>query len=305
MEQKQELLQKLLNKIATEQNYENPEIVVNEISSGGANYTSKLFTAVIKAKSKEDLQLFAKIAAFGEEIRKDMPADLYDIERFFYTKLVKIYASLEEEHGVPEEHRLSFTKCYGVDASRNQDILVLENLLALGYGPHDRFHSYDWEYASSAITDLAKLHALSFAFSESNPEEYEKTCEVLKFNWVKNENMDIMVQKTVDLALDTVDIEHKEALSKFLEGKPNPFALTGPVRKSVIIHADYRGNNLLHRVREVCFIIISYLFKRWVLDVLGILSSIPGLSCTHIQLRPGIPRLSILIYSLLSKTLWP
>ena len=72
------------------------------------------------------------------------------------------------------EHRLHFTKCYGFEAGTNQEILILENLLTLGYCPQDRFHSYDWQYAYSAVKDMAEMHALSFAFNKKDPEEFEK-----------------------------------------------------------------------------------------------------------------------------------
>ena len=255
MEQKEVLLRQLLNKIAKEQKYENYDLIINETSSGGANYSSKLFTVIIREANKEDLHLFAKVAAAGEAVRKEMPSmiKMYDVERFAYTKLSTIYASLEEENGVPEEHRLHFTKCYGFDASRNQEILILENLLALGYGPHDRFHSYDWEYAYSAVKDMAKMHALSLAFSQKNPEEFEKTLEDLKMDFSESDAMVNSTKELVKVSLDKVDPKYRDALEKFMEGKPNPDEMTGAITRPVIIHGDFRGSNLLHRVREVSF----------------------------------------------------
>ncbi|KAJ8716960.1 hypothetical protein PYW08_005359 [Mythimna loreyi] len=246
----QETLRNLLNKIAAEHKYEKPEIIVNEIFSGGANYTSKLFTVIIKEENKDDLHLFAKVAAAGEAFRKDMPIDPYKAEQFVYTKLAKIYASLEEENGVPEEHRLYFTKFYGFDPSDYQETLVLENLLAHGYGPHDRLRSVNWEYASSAIADLAKMHALSFALKKHNPEEFEKVLSFLKLDWEQFTSMDAMFRKTITVALENVKPEYKEALGKFLENQEIPFMIYKSIGKTCLVHGDYRGDNLLNRVHE-------------------------------------------------------
>ncbi|KAJ8716961.1 hypothetical protein PYW08_005360 [Mythimna loreyi] len=246
----QETLRNLLNKIATEHKYEKPEIIINEIFSGGANYTSKLFTLIIKEENKDDLHLFAKVAAAGEAFRKDMPMDPYKVEHFVYTKLAKIYASLEEENGVPEEHRLYFTKFYGFDPSNYQETLVLENLLAHGYGPHDRLRSVNWEYASSAISDLAKMHALSFALKKQNPEEFENVSSFLKLDWEQFTNMDALFRKTIAVALENVEPEYKEALEKFLENQEIPFMMYKSIGKTCLVHGDYRGDNLLNRVRE-------------------------------------------------------
>ncbi|KAJ8717585.1 hypothetical protein PYW07_005515 [Mythimna separata] len=245
-----ETLRNLLNKIAAEHKYEKPEFIINEIFSGGANYTSKLYTVIVREEDKEDVHLFAKVAAAGEAFRKDMPIDPYKGEQFVYTKLAKIYEALEEEHGVPKENRLYFTKFYGFDPTLYHETVVLENLLAQGYGPHNRLRSVNWEYASSAIGDLAKMHALSFAFSKQYPEEFEKTLELLKLDWGEFQSMKPMFQKTINVALENVKVENKEALEKFLRNQELPFLMYIPIRKTAIVHGDFRGDNLLNRVRE-------------------------------------------------------
>ncbi|XP_035434710.2 uncharacterized protein LOC118265721 isoform X1 [Spodoptera frugiperda] len=247
----EESLQNYLNKIAREQKYVNPEITIEEISSGGANYTSKLYTAVVREAGKEDLHLFAKVAVLGESMREVLP-NMYTTEQYMYTTLAKWYERMEQESGVKEEDRLLFCKFYGFDPSLYREILVLENLLPQGYGPHDRFHSIDWPYAVAAVRDLAKMHALSFAFAKKYPEEFEKTVKILTSVW-DNDVMKSTMQRNVDTALNVVSPEHKDALARFLD-KTLELTLeemTGPVgSRTVIIHRDYRGNNLLHRRRE-------------------------------------------------------
>ncbi|KAJ8717582.1 hypothetical protein PYW07_005512 [Mythimna separata] len=254
MPHKEATLRQLLNKIAAEQNYEKPEISIHKLSSGGANYTSVLFTIIIKEDNKDELHLFAKVAILGEKVRKGAPVIIFDVERYAYTKLAKFYTALEEENRVPEEQRLHFTKCYGFNHRKYQETVVLENLLAQGYGPNDRFNSYDWAYASAAVTEMAKMHALSFAFSKRNPEEFQKTLKIITVNW-KEGSMDETVRSTMDIAVRNVRPEYKEALEKYLaqERFQKDFRVNfcAPVRANVIIHADYRGSNLLHRLREV------------------------------------------------------
>ncbi|KAJ8717583.1 hypothetical protein PYW07_005513 [Mythimna separata] len=245
-----ENLRQLLNKIAAEYKYDNPEIKIDEISSGGANYTSKLYTVVIKEQNKEELNLFAKVAATGEAFRRDIPINAFKTEDFAYVELAKTYAKLEEENGVPQEDRLRFTKFYGSDPTEYHEILVLDNLFAHGYGAHDRFQSVNWEYASAALGDLAKMHALSFAFSKHYPEEFEKALEELHFDFNDFGGMDVMLQKSTSLALENVKAENKEVLEKFLKNQQNPFEMYLPIRSKVIVHADFRGNNLMHKVRE-------------------------------------------------------
>ncbi|XP_050550745.1 uncharacterized protein LOC118265721 isoform X3 [Spodoptera frugiperda] len=247
----EESLQNYLNKIAREQKYVNPEITIEEISSGGANYTSKLYTAVVREAGKEDLHLFAKVAVLGESMREVLP-NMYTTEQYMYTTLAKWYERMEQESGVKEEDRLLFCKFYGFDPSLYREILVLENLLPQGYGPHDRFHSIDWPYAAAAVRELAKMHALSFAFAKKHPEEFEKAMKNISLDWPE-EIMETMIRQAVPSAVKVVSPEHKEAFVKFMDEslKTTYFDILKPVNsKLAIIHRDYRGNNLLHRRRE-------------------------------------------------------
>ncbi|XP_022820463.1 uncharacterized protein LOC111352141 isoform X3 [Spodoptera litura] len=247
----QESLKKFLKKIVKEQKYLDPEITIEEISSGGANYTSKLFTAVVREAGKEDLHLFAKVAVFGESMREIMP-NIYTTEQYMYTTLAKFYERMEKESGVKEEDRLLFCKFYGFDPSPNREILVLENLLPQGYGPHDRFHSIDWPYAAAAIRDLAKMHALSFALAKRHPEEFERALKNTKIDW-DNDIIKSTMDRSAASAMKVVNPKHKDLFTRFLD-KKQEFSFSKmftPINaRSVIIHSDYRGNNLLHKRRE-------------------------------------------------------
>ncbi|XP_022820622.1 uncharacterized protein LOC111352141 isoform X5 [Spodoptera litura] len=242
-------LREYLNKIAREHKHVDPKIIIKEISSGGGNYTSKLFTAVVSEAGKEDLHLFAKVAVTGENMRKEFP-EIYETENYAYTELIKFYETLEKESGVPEEDKLIFCKFYGFDPSPYREILVLENLLPQGYGPHDRFHSIDWPYAATAVRELAKMHALSFAFAKRHPEEFEKTFSSLKGIW-EGLPYEHVEPHRIECAARVLNPKH---LDKFINCmKRRQFPILNLWRHTdfkVIIHGDYRGNNLLHKVRE-------------------------------------------------------
>ncbi|XP_049701041.2 uncharacterized protein LOC110377937 [Helicoverpa armigera] len=246
-----EELRPLLSKIAEEQNYKNPEIIIKDISSGGANYTSTLHTAIIKAKNKEDLHLFAKIGAVGEKMRSEVNVNFFDTEQYAYLTLFKSYAALEEEHGVAEEHRLPYVKMYGYDNTLYKETLVLEDLTAQGFGSFDRFQPMDWEYAAAAVTECAKLHALSFATSKQRPEEFEKSQEVLKTTW-ETLKLEHLIEKTMQNALKVINPQHKKSFEKFASQNISKMVekFYSPINAKIITHGDFRGNNLLHRVRE-------------------------------------------------------
>lgn len=244
-------LRVLLGKIVVDNDYVDHDVKVKAITSGGANYTSTLFLATISAPNRDDLNLFAKVAIVGEKLRAVMNATLmYENEEFFYTKLSKTYKGLEEKHGVPEDHRLVIPKFYSSNSKIYEEAVVLENLVAKGYGSYDRFKSVDWEHAASIVEVLAKFHALSFAYQKEKPEEFEEIAKKLYFHKTDHdESVKESFQKVVQKSLAPLCDEHKVAVAKFLEegGDDLYVKYNRPLGKRVIIHGDYRTSNLLFK----------------------------------------------------------
>lgn len=177
------ILQKLLDEIATKQSLVNYNITIKQISSEGANYTSQLFLATITSENYDNIYLFGKVAAMGDKMRSEVPFPVYEVERKVYTEIAKVYQSLEDKHNVPNEFRLKMPKFYGCNPKLKEETIVLEDLTAQGYGDYSRFKSIDWKYASKAVEELAKLHALSFAYGHEHPDEFQSLVKELMVDW--------------------------------------------------------------------------------------------------------------------------
>lgn len=257
MAQNAEHLNKLLEQIAKEQNFVNYDIKIEPISSGGANYTSALYNINISEGDKV-LYMFAKLAILGASLRTDAPK-VYEIESFAYTKILKAFERLENEHQVPEEHRLVFSKFYGYNPSVYEETIVLENLVKVGYQSYDRFKSIDWPYTKSALRDLAKMHALSLAYSEYHSVEFMEIIEELQNKW-KSENRQIKdyYKSLMTKAVDKTRAKNRDKLRRFFDGVDGD--VFGTLynkwgRRPVIGHGDFRPSNLLHRTRDVSTLI--------------------------------------------------
>lgn len=252
MSDAEQLVRDLVQKIADEQGYEDPFIELKSFTTGGANYTSQLYHITISASTKDDLKLFAKIASVGEHIRKQTPFKMFETEMYFYTELLKHYQDLEEKHNVPKQHRLATVTFYGCNKEYLKEILVLEDLSSHGFDIHDRFKSFDWEYAATSIVELAKFHALSIAFSKEMPDEYKSLADMLSFE-MDSENFKPMMENMTRTALSVVKEENRGRLEAYLlttkELKYTHYYR--PLNCPVVIHGDFRPSNLMHRVREV------------------------------------------------------
>ncbi|VVC97903.1 unnamed protein product [Leptidea sinapis] len=245
-------LQSLLRKIADEQNFTAATIDVTPTTSDGANYTSKLYLATISQEGRQELKLFAKVANVGEKMRAMAPFRIFDTEIFFYTKLIKTYRELEDNHDVPAENRLVTARFYGYDDTYLQETLVWEDLTAKGFQMFDRFKSFDWAYASESVTQLARLHALSIAYSIERPDDFLKDAQSVKMQ-DRSDQMNGFVETAIAKVLTVVKEERKEKLRTFIKemAEENNFrGLMSPLRRGVFSHSDFRPSNLMHRYNK-------------------------------------------------------
>ncbi|CAK1550262.1 unnamed protein product [Leptosia nina] len=240
----------LLNVIAKKQ-YNNYKISIEPFSTDGANYSSKLYAVKISEENQE-LCLFTKVAAIGDELRSNSFSNIYETEIEFYTKIFQRYQEIEEKHNVPEDEKLVVPKLYGYRDEYLEEILVFDNLLARGYQMYDRFQTMDWDYASQSLTALARLHGLSMAYSVEYPEEFKEYTEKLKIK----EDIDGLrdyLNAAIDNVLQVTKEENKGRLQVFLGTVTSAeyfVSVLKPMKSSVLTHADYRPSNLLHRVQD-------------------------------------------------------
>ncbi|KAI5634307.1 ecdysteroid kinase domain-containing protein [Phthorimaea operculella] len=265
MADSESILRDLIAEVASEHDFKNYELAIKPISSGGANYSSVLFLVTVKCPGKKDVELFAKVASMGEKMREVMNGkQMYDLEVFFYTKLSKIYSSLELKANVSDEDRLVIPKFYGCKTDLYEETIIMQNLTVEGFKLHDRRQPVSWEYAASAIENLAKFHALSFAYQKENPEQFEETCKDLVAVVFDDETFTDMLDKQIKETLEIVEnTEYKPRVAKALndlKGDDAMWIFKRPLGTKVIVHGDFRPDNMMYREKdnEVEVIVLDY-----------------------------------------------
>lgn len=255
------ILRKLLNRICDEENYQEKELTISQITSEGANYTSDIYKVKITAPNRVELNLFAKVGILTGTLRDQLDGDrIYGTERFFYTDLMKKYDVLQNKFGVPEDERLIFPKFYGLNANHLEETIILEDLAERGYVTWDRKKPIDWEYASQALCELAKFHALSFAYRHEFPQEYEANVEKLKTKLaLPLDELKTTWLKVTQRTFAAVSEDKKRRLTEFITGictEEKFNKLYGIGKWPLLTHGDYRPSNIMHKV-EVSFMAFS------------------------------------------------
>ncbi|CAB3219732.1 unnamed protein product [Arctia plantaginis] len=243
---------KALKNILNNVNYTNYNLKIEEISTGGANYTSNLFKVeVVPEDDKPTLHLFVKVACPSVKLRSTLDEwKIYTTEQLFYTRLLKTYKALENEHRVPSEERLHSCKYYGSSLVVLEEMIVLEDLTASNWLAYDRLKSIDWPYAKAAISQLAKFHALSFAYGESNPDEFNRVLDELKTQ-MNHESLATFVENAKSVALQKVKSERKNLLKEYLKDfEAKIKKVNEPSSHNAITHGVFRPSNLMHKTKE-------------------------------------------------------
>ncbi|XP_037302442.1 uncharacterized protein LOC115447225 [Manduca sexta] len=247
MSEHKQIFTEILNKIVAERAIVAPRVKIQPISSGGANFTTQLFKATISHGDNE-LKLFAKVAAVGDKFRNQIEGfRMFETENDFYTKLMKIYENLQEKHNVPQDKRFVAPKCYGCSSKLYEEVLVLEDLSAQGFTVYDRMKSVDWDYASKAVEEIAKFHALSVAFEKENKEEFNEYVGTLTFSLDKEttKHFTDIINKGVNLIKE----ENRSRVEAFIAsvGRLDDDDMFKPVKLNVLAHCDNRVSNQMYR----------------------------------------------------------
>lgn len=248
------ILQEQIDKLIDSKCFNVCESKIVQVPCNGSNFTGAIYLINLKDKQKGNIELFAKIAQASKVVRVIMPVDeMYKREIFIYKEIALIYNTLQEKNNVPDEEKFKFAKYYASNDKWMEEAIILENMLVKGYCSMSHLKFFDWEYASKAIKELAKLHALSFAFEKDNPELFSEIVVVkddymLKrpYNKEHEKKIHARLLKTIS---DRINPENAEKCKKFLDTFDRNIwsELTKKQRRSVLIHGDYRQSNLLGR----------------------------------------------------------
>ncbi|OWR43367.1 ecdysteroid 22-kinase [Danaus plexippus plexippus] len=246
MERSIEILTEILDKVAEEQDYLNYHIDIQSASENENNYTTFLYQVTLKSQGKDVLVLDVKVPAPDLTMRAILP--FFEMEYFFYDKLLRKYKLLEDKNNILPEHRLVTPKFYYGSDEYLKEILVLEDLTAKGFVTNDNLNFIDWEYASKSLENLAKFHALSIALSEDDLEGFQNFT-ILSSN-IDSTGIESIIEYAFSSALQVVKEENRSLLKRifvqlFKRNDKNKYYM--PHSRAFIIHCNYRPSNLMHR----------------------------------------------------------
>ncbi|OWR40805.1 ecdysteroid 22-kinase [Danaus plexippus plexippus] len=258
----EDILHDFLTIVFDKPGYSQKIIEINNITSGGANYTSALFSINLQTSDKT-IKLFAKVATMSKEMRTAVKADkMFKTEEFVYNKLIPVYNNLQKD--LDEEHKFVFPEFYGCNNEFGKETVILENLVEHGYKSYSRFKSMDWDHGRVGVEALARFHALSFALSKRDPEGFQKIATDMAYTFDKDTLSQTAIdqfKEMVEKALSVLkEEEYRERIRKFLFETNLLDKHYKPLSAPVLAHGDYRLSNLLFKEKghDLSAVVVDY-----------------------------------------------
>ncbi|XP_065163556.1 uncharacterized protein [Atheta coriaria] len=235
-----------------------------EISLGaekGDGYLSFLTRVDVTTEDGKELHVVIKCAPRSEAVRKFVPIhDAYMREIHIYEVIMPEFERFQREHGVPHPFN-NIPKCLKTQSTEGKELLVLENIRTKGFQLWNRMKPMDLQHIELVFKTYGKLHAISYAMQQQEPEVYDKFTDNL-FEIFSPDKFDpgmaAMIQLLSTKLQETFenDAEHTEIyekLTRFKDGGLMEFWKsigTNLGNHPVLRHGDCWVNNMMFKYED-------------------------------------------------------
>jgi thiamine kinase-like enzyme len=166
-----------LKSVLTEENLDDFSVNILGNSEKGDGYAGDIvfvrLTSAI-AHSPKEYNLVLKCSKRSETLRKTTPIkEAFTNEIYVYNTVLPVFTEFQHKHGI-EKPFDSVPKYHGKLVRENVEVLVFENLKSIGYTLWNKKQSLTRKHVNMVVTEYGKLHAISLAMQNQQPEEFEE-----------------------------------------------------------------------------------------------------------------------------------
>lgn len=258
----------LLNKIATEANFENDyKVDVKPGCKQGDGFLGILASVTLIGKritpgtgalEPAQLSLVCKMAPTKTARRHGFDSiTLFKREAHMYGHVLPQLRAFEREKGLSvAEQFTAYPKCYAIltDDANDQYVIIMEDVRASGYAMWNRSEPLPMDYVLRLLDQLARMHAISFALQDQRPDIYESFKQVTDVvtDFVKSQTMQAVIKASFARCRQAVDNQrHIEMVDDICANNERYFveSLSQEYAGAYvgIAHGDCWINNLLFR----------------------------------------------------------
>lgn len=256
-----------LHSVATGEGFTDFTLVTKPGSKHGDNFLGEIFAITItgkrmvNAKLVDDrLDVVCKIAPQNQFRREHFKAEIvFTREAFIYNKLLPTFLEFQKKKGLKDEDCfMSFPKCYVAIADKETDeyLVIMKDLRADGYEMWSKSRPVTARQCQLLVQELAKLHAISFAMKDQEPEvfdQFKKLHDVSRKLFLKKNTQGFLVKNYAEVQKYLDNDQHRGILEEFKNNLVPYFedCLTEDDRSAkTITHGDCWNNNILYHYNK-------------------------------------------------------
>lgn len=259
-----EYVTNFINKIAKDEKFEDYSICMESGSNfdGFQSLILKFVISGIQNNVENKLHLICKIPSPNITRRKQFHSDIaFDQELYFYEDVFPYFEEFQHKRGVyNDDGFFAFPKCYGVirdEKCLGDHAIVMENLREKGFYMWDKANDIDFNHSALVFKELGKLHAVSFAVRDQEPEkfkEFMQSTSTFHEEVSKSIGAQLLQKSHISRAIRSLDPSESDLIKRMESLKLTYRNLLTEIKCNttcepfgVLVHGDCWVNNLLYR----------------------------------------------------------
>uniref|UniRef100_A0A1B0FD05 CHK kinase-like domain-containing protein n=1 Tax=Glossina morsitans morsitans TaxID=37546 RepID=A0A1B0FD05_GLOMM len=151
----------------------------------GDSYLSKVFRLSVYGINEDNgrtMEVHLIVKAMPQNMARRAvfrSADFFRNEINFYAHVIPAWERFQKRRS-PQRAFKEYPVCYASYCDGENDFIALEDVNVFGYSSPIRQECISLEECVLTMSTLGRFHGISLAFSELEPEEFEKTCKCLE-----------------------------------------------------------------------------------------------------------------------------
>lgn len=189
-------------------------------------------------------------------------------EQYVFEKILPAFEQFQLKHLKENEIFQNYPKMILASSEIENEFILLNDLCSSGYTNMDRPTPLDFDNCVWVLTNLAKFHAISFAFKEQNGILFDKLVEPLtEILFVKpiDNGFNAFLKNNLDYSLTTLDKDLDKEVIEKLVGFSDIYGefmaeCCYEREDAVVLHGDCWISNILFKDNVSCFLIVTAQF---------------------------------------------
>ncbi|KAJ3646088.1 hypothetical protein Zmor_023697 [Zophobas morio] len=166
-----------LETLLKNENIDNLDFTILGNSEQGDGYIGDILFVEVCGTTKDETKnynLVLKCSKRSQALREKSPVkEAFLSEIYFYDVVFPSFKKFQHERNITEPFE-KVPKCYGTLTTGDTEVLALENLKNRGYFLWDKTKPLTRPYIDLIVKEYGKLHAVSIAMQDQEPENYKK-----------------------------------------------------------------------------------------------------------------------------------